>query len=347
MVDLSYGYANARVKGMKSGLLDEDTLRGLFSVNTLSEYVDQLENTAYKQSFVDASTREQGITLVMAALRMEFDNTIAKVKRIVPAKDKDRLSSLVSLWELKPLQVILAAKASKLPIDPLYIDFLVGSGKDKAKALIEAPDFPAALKALSKVGYPELSLKTCAQFTRTKDFRVALRTIGRYYYENLFEFAQKEPDRQIQQILQSELNFFNTSTALRLKNAGLTEHKILKELVRPSVASLAPQIAKCANTTAAVSLIEQGFRMPGLSHAYQKNKNIWELEILLEQRMFLHILRNTRMSVLSLGAIFGYIFLKRREIENLRAIALSMQFPSRDAFRKSIYTLNGDIGASR
>jgi V/A-type H+-transporting ATPase subunit C len=331
---------------MKCGLLDEDELRGLFAVGTLAEYIDQLEKTVYKQSFVDASTRESGITLVMAALRMEFDKTIAKMKQLAPDKDVERLDSLISLWELKPMQVILAAKASKLPVDPNYIDFLVGRSKEKAKALLEAPNFEAALRALARVGYGKISTEALAEFSRTKDFRVALRMIGRHYYENLSDVIEREKDHEIRHILEAELNFFNTTTALRLKNAGAKEQKILQELVRPSAASLALQIAKCPDTTAAVALIERGFRMPGLYASFQKSRNIWRVEIALEQRMFLRVLRNTRLSVLSLGALVGYIFLKRREIENLRAIALSLQFPSRDAFRKSIYTLKGGIGGS-
>ncbi|MFA6329641.1 MAG: V-type ATPase subunit [Candidatus Micrarchaeia archaeon] len=346
MVDLSYGYANARVKAMKCCLLGEETLRGLFSVGTLSEYIDMLENTAYKQSFVDASTREEGIKLVMAALRMESDKTVAKIKRIVPDNGREQLDSLISLWELKPLQVILAAKASSTPVDPLYIDFLDAAGKDKAKTLMDAPDFGKALQALSDVGYHAISAKAYAEYSHSKDFRIALRMIGRHYYENLASFAKSESDREVRQILQAELDFFNTSTALRLKNAGVVEKEIHKALVKPSAASLALQIAKCPDTASAVALLERSFRFPGLSKSYETSKSIWEVELLLEQRMFSRILRETRVSVLSLGAIFGYIFLKRREIANLRAIALSLQFPSRDAFRKSVYTLKGDVGAS-
>ena len=346
MVDLSYGYANARVKAMKCCLLGEETLRGLFSVGSLSEYIDMLENTAYKQSFVDASTRDEGIKLVMAALRMESDRTIAKIKRIVPDNGQERLQSLISLWELKPLQVVLAAKASSLPVDPLYIDFLDAAGKDKVKVLMAAPDFGTALQALSKVGYKAISAKAYSEYSRSKDFRVALRMIGRHYYENVYEFARKEPDHEVRHILQAELDFFNTSTALRLRNAGVGEKEIHKALVKPSAASLAMQISKCADTASAVALMEKSFKLAGISKAYADSKNIWEVELMLEQRMFSRILKETRISVLSLGAIFGYIFLKRREIANLRAIALSLQFPSRDAFRKSVYTLKGDIGAS-
>jgi len=277
---------------------------------------------------------------------MESDRTIAKIKRIVPDNGQERLQSLISLWELKPLQVVLAAKASSLPVDPLYIDFLDAAGKDKVKVLMAAPDFGTALQALSKVGYKAISAKAYSEYSRSKDFRVALRMIGRHYYENVYEFARKEPDHEVRHILQAELDFFNTSTALRLRNAGVGEKEIHKALVKPSAASLAMQISKCADTASAVALMEKSFKLAGISKAYADSKNIWEVELMLEQRMFSRILKETRISVLSLGAIFGYIFLKRREIANLRAIALSLQFPSRDAFRKSVYTLKGDIGAS-
>ncbi|MFA5246657.1 MAG: V-type ATPase subunit [Candidatus Micrarchaeia archaeon] len=344
-MDLSYGYANARVKGMKSKLLDEETLRGLCSATTFNEFVNMLESTPYKQSFVNASTHNEGIRLVMAGLRMEFESMLATVKKVVPASGSGKVSSLISLWELKPLQVILAAKAAQLPVDQSYIDFLDKSGKEKAQVLVAAQNFGDALVALGKVGYPKVASKAHAKFAHTKDYKVALRIIGKHYYENLAEYAKGEPDPLIRGILQAELDYFNTSTALRLKNAQLKATEIARELVAAEKSSIAAQVAHCENVQSAVALLAEKLEKPALAESFSKSKDISEVELEIEKKMFAKILSVTRMSIMSLGTVIGYIYLKRREIENLRAIAVSLTFPKREGLMcRVVYTLKGEIG---
>ncbi len=347
-MDLSYGYANARVKGMKSKLLGEETLRGLCSCATFNEFVNMMEGTAYKQSFVNASAHNEGIRLVLAALRMEFDSMLSRIAKVVPEESEAKVQSLISLYELKPFQVILAAKAASLPVDPSYIGFLDARGKEKAQVLMNAPNFEEALLALGKVGYSKVASKAHAKYAHSKDFRTALRMIGKEYYNNLFDYARGEPDPLIKEILTAELDYFNCSTALRLKNAGLKYADIKPELSHPSASGLALHIAKCETVQAAVEAIAGKLGKREIVENYSKSTaGLSEVELALEKHMYRKILSATRVSVMTLGGVIGFIYLKRREIENLRAIAVSLTFPKREGMMcKVIYTLRGEIGAN-
>jgi len=346
-MDLSYGYANARVKGMKSKLLGEETLRGLCSCATFNEFVNMMESTAYKQSFVNASAHNEGIRLVLAALRMEFDSMLGRIAKVVPDESEDKVQSLISLYELKPFQVILAAKAASLPVDQSYLGFLDARGKEKAKVLMDAANFNDALIALGTVGYSKVASKAHAKYVHTKDFRTALRIIGKEYYNNLFEYARGEPDPLIKEILVAELDYFNAATALRLKNAGLKLAEIKPELSHPSASGLAMHIAKCETVQAAVDAIAAKLGKREVAENYSKARTLSEVELALEKHMYKKILSATRVSVMTLGGVIGFIYLKRREIENLRAIAVSLTFPKREGMMcKVIYTLKGEIGAA-
>ncbi len=340
-MDLAFGYANARVKGMKGNLLTAETIRGLFAIGTVNEYVDMLEKTAYKNSFVDASTRYEGIELALVGLRLEFDRTLSKLMRIIPQSSRAKAESLMSLWEIRPLTVVLAAKATGEKLDESYVDLLDVKGKAKATALMKASTFEDALRQLGHIGYKELAAKALKSYSKTKDYKEALRMIGRYYYENLAEHAAKEPEEQVRNILHSELEYFNCTTALRMKNAGIAKEKILEELVRAKGGDLATKIANAETIGAAVEFVSDDLKgSQDVLSEFKATGSISDVEIALEKKMFRKILSSTRISVLSLGTVLGFLYLKRREIENLRAIALSLSFPSREKLRRSVYSLH-------
>jgi vacuolar-type H+-ATPase subunit C/Vma6 len=165
--------------------------------------------------------------------------------------------------------------------------------------------------------------------------------VGKYYYENMASAAFTEhADLGVKAILQAELEYFNISTALRMKNADAPQADIMAELVSPSPGGLAAQIASAVKIGDAVKLVESSIPEVGdLAKEFEQTHRLADVELALEKRMFQKILSATRASVLSLGAVLGYVYLKRREIENLRTIALSLQFASKEELRKGVYAL--------
>jgi len=257
------------------------------------------------------------------------------------------VESLIARWQLKHVQAILASKASSLPLEDTYLDFLDEKGRAKIAPVLAASTFEDALAALPAAGYGEISAQTLAEYQRTRDFRSALRRVDRHYYELLSGLVAKEhADRELRLILESELDFYNQTAALRLKGAGAAPQRIMEEIIGEAEPSGAEQaIANSASVFEAVEALQERLGIQGLSEAYAASRSLADVELLLEKRMFEKILSATRVSVLSLGTVLGYIYLKRREIENLRTIAISLLFPGRkDQLRKSVYSMRG-VGA--
>ena len=126
-----------------------------------------------------------------------------------------------------------------------------------------------------------------------------------------------------------------------MKNAGIAKEKILEELVRAKGGDLATKIANAETIGAAVEFVSDDLKgSQDVLSEFKATGSISDVEIALEKKMFRKILSSTRISVLSLGTVLGFLYLKRREIENLRAIALSLSFPSREKLRRSVYSLH-------
>lgn len=343
MIDLSYAYANSRVKGMKSNLLGEDELRGLFSAKTQDSFIALLEDTQYKESVVAESVNHKGIDLVLAALRREFDRTVNELYRVVPEPSKKKMQALIARWQLKYIQVLLASKAAGIPMQDDYIDFLPQKTRDKLRGSIEAQTFDEALARLPSTEFGGVSKKIAEEYRRTHDMRAALRTIDQSYMESLVEYIRVETDREARAILKAELDQYNLTTALRLKKAGLPASAILPSIYRSSSPGTEVRVANAANLEEAVRIIERDMGLRGLLEGSKETESTAYAELELEKKMFSKILSATRVSVLSFGAVLGVLYLKRREIENLRMIAISLQFPGREEFRKNVYSLKGAV----
>src|SRR3989338_740556 len=194
---------------------------------------------------------------------------------------------------------------------------------------------------MSRIGYEEISSKALAAYGKSRDYRIALRLIDKYYYEDIAKaLSAKNEEREVRVILGSELEFYNVTTALRMKNAKIPEQAILKELIGSSGASsVEGQVAAVPLIADAIELVGARLGIKELAPTFRRSGSLPDEELVLEKRMYSKILSATRVSVLSLGAVLGYFYLKRREIENLRAIALSLQFPSKEELRKNVYAL--------
>ena len=106
-MDLGYAYANARLKGMKSGLLDENVFRELMQVETMDEITAILEQTRYKQDMVEASKKYSGVQMIDVALHNNLAKTLATVAKVMPPKGKKLFSMFASEWNAYNLKLLL------------------------------------------------------------------------------------------------------------------------------------------------------------------------------------------------------------------------------------------------
>ena len=81
VIDVDYGYVNARIRGMKSRLLDRHTLEDLIFQPDLDSLISGLEKTPYKEDIIEAKVLYQGVLCIEYALRKNFIRTFQKTNR--------------------------------------------------------------------------------------------------------------------------------------------------------------------------------------------------------------------------------------------------------------------------
>ena len=336
-MDLSYAYANARIKGMKSNLLGENVFRELMQVKTMDEITALLEQTPYKQDLVEASKQYRGVHRIDVALHKNLARTVATVGRILPVAGRKLFSMLNAEWDAQNLKFILSKKslgegiqASDMP------DSMKGSFYEKllkTKSPQEAAGFIA-----SKWGSREFKrrLKKLLASQGGKDgiFRIAIQEIERERVKELVLLSQSA-DALTRKIVEQQLAVESTMAVLRLKKEGVKEIEKFVLYKSPFVNSLleAGEFEECLKRTAS----EFGLGQETLAKA---RTSMPVLEIALERKAVEKTLRLTRLGVLSFATAVGFVFLKNVEVSNLRKIAYANAFGLKQELGEYIFAIN-------
>ena len=152
MIDVDYGYANARIRGMKSRLLDRKTMDELAAKPDVNALIAELEKTPYREDIADASTRYGGIKCVEYALRRNYTRTFRKIMRIVkgePAETYVRI--FLDRWDIQNVKTILRGKSFHIPQDEVFECLVPAGDLDDVTLgeMIKQPDVKAVIDLLA------------------------------------------------------------------------------------------------------------------------------------------------------------------------------------------------------
>jgi len=113
VIRVGYEYANARIRAMKSRLLDRRELEELAGKLDIESVINQLEETPYREEIEDASVKYTGIACVEYALRRSLSNTFRLILSSVKGEDAQTLMQIfLNRWDIQNIKTILRGKTS-------------------------------------------------------------------------------------------------------------------------------------------------------------------------------------------------------------------------------------------
>jgi len=339
---LKYGYANARVKGMKGLLLDQSTLEELVKVGTVDGMIELLQRTHYKGYFVKGSVRYSGSALIELAAGRSFLHAVDKLLSFTPKDSKPAVQALLRKFGLVNLKTLIHAKRLGKTYDDVrpYL-FPVGG--------ITEADFERIMKAnereiFKEVRHTELGAEMLASSTMvfSKQMRdtfnnalknmnmfIQLETIMDAYIYLLMDKALSEVGgteiQSIRRILKLEIDAKNILIVERMKKHGYEADKIKYALIRGGSLrdSFVEKLLDSKDLGATVSLIKSKFRRFTLKEG---EVSLVDLEIALEKALAAEKTAAFHRSILSLGVVLGFLLLKEEEMNNIRKIAKAKEF---------------------
>jgi V/A-type H+-transporting ATPase subunit C len=343
-----YAYSNARVKGMSAHLLSQQQIDEMLGARSMAEMMGMLNHTGYREDFVAPAVKYGGADLVELGLGRNLSRTFAKVVKFTPARGKEAIGALLDRWDVHNIKTILLAKSvgeKNERIEPFLV--MAGSlGEDKVKELLRADGVKEAIERLRGTRYYGVLEDAYPEYVNEKQAAILLAALDRFYYATLSTriVAKGKDEMVIDGLVKSELDAKNIVNALRAKKAGMKPEQARELLFEGGNLSRGEleRLAEAESVEAAVGEVVKKYDLADALKAYKEDNSLIHFEVALERRIVERGLRALRTSILSVGAIASFIFLKEEEINNIRKIVRGMEFGlAREEIRAMVVPIGG------
>jgi V/A-type H+/Na+-transporting ATPase subunit C len=330
---VDYGYLNARIRGMKSRLLDRETLERLVLKPDFDSVMTELERTSYREEIDKASVRFSGIARLETALRQDFTKAFRKILSYIRGEDAEMyIRILLNRWDIQNVKTILRGKNIHAPATEI-LDCLVPAGEldDATLAeLVKQPDVKSVIDLMATWRIPfarplTLSFK---EYLDRRDMSVLEYALDKFSFENAIKAVKGETydDLIMRQIITVEIDVTNVKTVFKLVRDRVPTEEAGQFLLKGGISLDREKLlsmVRAGTLSGAVKLLagtpfEFLGKVPEEVFAQEK---ISVLERELDRYMIRKGVAMFFRDPLSIAMAVGYLWAKYNEVTNLRIIA--------------------------
>jgi V/A-type H+/Na+-transporting ATPase subunit C len=330
---MDWGYINARMRGMKSRLLNHRTLDNLILQPDIESLIGELEKTPYRDDIIEAKGRYAGMPCIDYALRKNFVRTFQKILDFAKKEEAGHyIRIFLHRWDIQNIKTILRGKNIHVTNDEI-LDCLVPVGElDEVTLteLVRQQDTKAVIDLLATWRIPWAKPLTAAfpEFARSRDIAMLECALDRYYYEDALR-AVKAPDANntmIRTILAIEIDVVNIKTVLRMVRDRIDPEDAEKFLLDGGQEFDHKQLFRLLTSKsigdALAEMAASRYRfLSGIPEAAVKAQKISVIEKELERYLVKQGTRAFLGDPLSVASLVGYFWAKYNEITNIRIIS--------------------------
>lgn len=151
-----YGYINARVKSMRTKLLDGRALDAAIDAGSYQEFLRVLADTPLSADLAEATAPGAGLPELDAALSRNLFGTVQKVLGMASGDARDEIETLVMRYDLNNLKALARGLASGRSADDIAASFVPGGSLKPAvlETAARSGDLNSAAQAVSLGGHP-------------------------------------------------------------------------------------------------------------------------------------------------------------------------------------------------
>ncbi len=351
MTKVDYEYIGARIRGMKSRLLERKELEALGAKMDINSFVDELENTPYRQDLEDASVKYIGLACVEDALRRNLSKTFRLILSFVKGEDAETLINIfLNKWDIQNIKTILRGKnIQEVPEEIAESLAPAGALSDATLTeMIKQPDVKAVIDLLATWGieYSRPLTQHFKEFSETRDLVVLEYALDKFYYNHALDAVAGDSYDEgiIRGIVRTEIDVTNIKNVLRI-----IRDKV--ELEDPQYYFISGgkelNVDKLSALSKARTMDGVTKQLAGTSYAflaqlpdqYITAEKISPFEKELDKFLLQKALSLFSGDPLSLALVIGYLWAKLNEITNIRIIAMckSEYVPEKEVMEELVF----------
>ncbi len=327
-----YGYSNTRVKAMEAKLIKSQEMQGIASAKSIQDILPVLIQTDYSQSLVEYGGIDIAHSLIDYALSRNMASNLEKVIRITPAKKRHILKHVAGKWGIDNIRVAIEAKARGMPFEEVskYIIDFGTYNNALIKEAMKEQDLAAMLTRLSKGVEAKPAKAALSAYASSKSVYDAIDALESEYYRSMQGIAHElrsMKEMRAAEIISMNMDMVNLLTLIKAKRHGLPFSEIEEGLLHGgSIERETMRSAYAEPDLAAMLSRQHAFDLSKSIALYKEKKQLLPFEIEMRNKLFRTSLKYLRRSVLSLGAILAYVYLKEVEVFTLRILIKSKAY---------------------
>jgi V/A-type H+-transporting ATPase subunit C len=333
VVRVEYDYVNARIRGMKSRLLDHSVFETLILKPDVESIIAELGNTAYQEEIEKASVQYSGIRCIEVALRKDFSNAFRRIYSYLEGGDAEKhIKILLGRWDIQNVKTILRGKNIHVTSAEI-LECLVPAGELDDTTLVELikqPDVKAVIDLLAtwRIDYAIPLTRHFKEYSEKKDIAVLEYALDRFYYENALAAVKEASydDHVVREMVMTEIDVTNIKNVLRIIREKIDTEEAQNYLIEGGIRLDIDKLLGMVRSGTIAGAIKQLETTPYsfLSNVPEEDFKAGKISVFekeLEKYLIKRGISRFLGDPLSIAIAVGYIWAKYNEIANVRIIA--------------------------
>jgi len=327
-----YGYANARIRGMRARLLDRSFLDRLIEEPSINRLVQDLSETEYGPDLEEALIHGLDATNVDVALTNNMVRTFQKILGFLNPEAAYIVTTLLGRWDIFNVKTILRGKHMHLAVEeikggllpagqlaPTDLDHLA-SAEDIRTVVDIAATWNLPMAGALREGYGE--------FMRTGELASIELALDRYYTQWARQRLSRRGAnmRMAEKVLAMQIDVANLVMVLRLQSADIETVDVSQFFLEGGAQinyDLYLQLAAMSDIDEVLDRLRgtvYGRTLDEVSMVYLEQNSISVFERALEDLFTRRTLGIAKGDPLGIGVAITYLWAKQNEVTNLRII---------------------------
>lgn len=327
-----YGYANARIRGMRSRLLDKAFLDGLIAAPDVQRLIQDLSDTEYGPDLEDALIHGRGAPQVDDALKANMIRTFRKVQGFLNEEALYLLATLLGRWDVFNIKTILRGKHMHLSTEEIA-EGLLPTGQLSLvdlEALAMQDDVRAVVDTAVTWGLPYASAmrEGYGNFVKSGELADLELAVDRYYTDWAAERLSRRGNnaKLARRILAIQVDISNLVMVFRLQKADIENVDVDSFFLEGGLdvkPDLYRELARMSDIDEVLDRLRgtpYGKTLDDVAMLYLEVNSIAVFERALEDYLMRKALSLGTGDPLGAGVAIAYLWAKQNEVTNLRII---------------------------
>jgi len=325
----TYGMINAKVRTMRSYFLTETQYRQLIETKSLREFWNLLSETRYK-SLVETVNYQEPAQVEHSFLMAEVEQ-LRQIRKYSRKETMDVISRLMERYDGEKLKIILRAWfRRKTEPDDIYLDKIIYDFP--VSALLKARDIHEFILLLEGTPFQKVLIPAAESYQLTKSLFPLELAIDRQVYERLLDvktFLNRRDRHIVERLIGVEIDLRNLDWIGRFKKYFEVSSAQIGDYLLPHGYRLGEnqirQFLGGDSVTKVLLDIMRGMKV-SLPGTMEGDLALEALDLFLREVLMKEARRAFTVFPFSIGAILGYYYLMRLEMQNLRTMVQAKQY---------------------